>query len=225
MTQSDTLRTSYDRVAADYTAHIADELAGKPLDRALLQAFVEAVGATGPILEVGCGPGHVAAFLASLGATVEGIDLSSGMVAQARQRHPSIVFHQRDMRSLALPDATLGGIVAFYSIIHLDPAELAPTFSEWWRVLGPSGLVLVAFHIGDTVVHLDSWWNQPVKLDFRFLRPDVVVEALQRAGFVVEATVLRAPYPGVEHESERGYLLVRKTNCGIISPRQPHEHR
>jgi SAM-dependent methyltransferase len=206
------LSESYDRVATEYTARIADELAAKPLDRALLLAFAEQVGALGPICDLGCGPGHVAAFLASAGATVEGIDLSSGMIAHARQRFPTLAFHQGDMRSLAIADATFGGIAAFYSIIHLAPSELVPTFQEWWRVLRPAGSVLVAFHSGDSVVHLDSWWDQPVDLDFRFLPADAVATALQQAHFSIEATVRRAPYPGVEHPSERVYLLARKNS-------------
>ena len=204
------LSASYDRVAADYTARIADELAGKPLDRALLQAFAEQVGALGPICDLGCGPGHVAAFLAAAGIAVEGMDLSSGMIEQARQRYPTLAFRQGDMRSLAMPDATFGGLTAFYSIIHLAPSELVPTFQEWWRVLRPAGRVLVAFHIGDTVVHLAEWWEQEVDLDFRFWQPEDVATALQQAQFTIEALVRRAPYPGVEHPSQRAYVLARK---------------
>ena len=202
--------TSYDRVAAEYTARIADELAGKPLDRALLHAFAEQAGALGPIVDLGCGPGHVTAFLASAGVAVEGIDLSSGMIAHAQQRYPTLAFRQGDLRSLAVPDATFGGITAFYSIIHLAPSELVPTFHEWWRVLRPAGYVLAAFHNGDTVVHLDTWWDQPVDLDFRFWQADTVATAFQQAHFSIEATVRRAPYPDVEHPSERVYLLARK---------------
>jgi SAM-dependent methyltransferase len=204
------LSESYDRVAAEYTARIADELAGKPLDRALLHAFAEQVGELGPIADIGCGPGHVTAFLASAGAVVEGIDLSPGMIAQAHQRYPTLAFRQGDMRSLAVADATFGGILSFYSIIHLAPSELVPTLREWWRVLRPVGYVLVAFHSGDTVVHLDSWWDQPVELDFRFLQADAVATALRQAQFSIEATVRRSPYPDVEHPSERVYLLARK---------------
>lgn len=204
------LSTSYDRVATEYTAQIANELAGKPLDRALLNAFAEQVGTLRPICDLGCGPGHVAAFLAAAGATVTGIDLSSGMITHARQRYPALTFQQGDMRSLAVPDATFGGIIAFYSIIHLTPSELLPTFQEWWRVLGQAGRVLVAFHSGDSVVHLDAWWEQPVDLDFHFLQPEAVAATLQQAQFTIEAIVRRAPYPDVEHPSERAYLLARK---------------
>ena len=210
MTSSDPLSTSYDRVAADYTARIADELAGKPLDRALLQAFAEQVCTLGPVADLGCGPGHVAAFLAASGVQVEGFDLSQGMISQARQRYPTLTFRQGDMRSLAVADATFGGITAFYSIIHLNEDELAPAFQEWWRVLRPSGLVLVAFHIGEHVVHLDEWWQHPVDLDFRFLSVDTVTTAVASAQFIIEAVVQRSPYPDVEHPSQRGYVLARK---------------
>lgn len=208
MSRRMSVSASYDRVAAEYTAQIADELAGKPLDRALLHAFAEQ--AAGPIADLGCGPGHVSAFLAGLGAAVEGIDLSGGMVAQARQRYPHIAFRQGDLRGLELADGALGGIVAFYSIIHLEPSEITPAFQEWWRALRPDGLALIAFHCGDTVLHLETWWDQPVDLDFRFLEVEVVVAALEQAQFSIEATLRRAPYPGVEHPSERAYLLARK---------------
>lgn len=210
MTNSNRLPTSYDRVAADYTARIADELAGKPLDRALLHAFAEQAGALGPVADLGCGPGHVAAFLAAAGAAVVGFDLSSGMIDQARRRYPALDFRQGDLRSLDAADATYGGVIAFYSIIHLAEGELDPAFAEWRRALRPGGLALVAFHIGDSVVHLDEWWDHPVDLDFRFLPVEWVTSALERAQFTIEALLQRSPYPGVEHPSQRAYVLARK---------------
>lgn len=80
-----TIRTAYDTVAADYAERVRTELDSKPLDRAMLVSFGEHVQAVevGPVADVGCGPGHVTAFLHSLGLTVRGIDLSSEMVAVA----------------------------------------------------------------------------------------------------------------------------------------------
>lgn len=51
-------RASYDRVAEEYAARIAGELAGKPLDRALLVCLVEQVVGLGDIADIGCGPGQ-----------------------------------------------------------------------------------------------------------------------------------------------------------------------
>jgi SAM-dependent methyltransferase len=204
-------RASYDRVAAEYATRIADELDGKPLDRALLLCLAQEAGAIGPIADIGCGPGHVARYLRQQGASVLGIDLSPEMVAIARQLAPSIPFQQGSMLSLDVPDAAWGGIAAFYSIIHLPPDARPQALAEFFRVLRPGGLLLLAFHIGDECRHLDEWWDLPVSLDFYFLQPHDVRAQLEAAGFVVVATLVRQPYaPSVEHQSERAYLLARK---------------
>lgn len=204
-------RASYDEVAEDYAARIADELAGKPLDRALLACLAEEAGALGTIADIGCGPGHVARYLHERGASVVGIDLSPAMVAVARRLHPAIPFDQGSMLALTPSGAGWGGIVAFYSIIHLAPDARSQALAEFYRALLPGGLLLLAFHIGDSCVHLDEWWNRPVSLDFQFLQPRAMRAELEAAGFVVEATLVRAPYASaVEHQSERAYLLARK---------------
>jgi SAM-dependent methyltransferase len=86
-------RASYDTLAADYAAWIHDELAAKPLDRALLGAFADMVrrAGAGPVADVGCGPGRVTAFLDALGVPAFGIDLSPEMVAVARRSYPGRV--------------------------------------------------------------------------------------------------------------------------------------
>jgi 2-polyprenyl-3-methyl-5-hydroxy-6-metoxy-1,4-benzoquinol methylase len=117
---------SYDRVASVYAERIGDELAGKPLDRALLTSLAEEVGTSGPIADVGCGPGHVARYLHERGASVIGIDLSPEMIAVAQRLHPGLLFQQGSMLSLATSDETWGGIVALYSIIHLPPNKRWP---------------------------------------------------------------------------------------------------
>ena len=76
-------------------------------------------------------------------------------------------------------------------------------------MLIPRGLLLLAFHAGRETVHLDDWWGQPVALDFHFLDPGEVRKQLEAAGFTVEASLLREPYEGVEHASQRAYLLAR----------------
>ena len=213
-------RATYDRVADEYAAHIANELAGKPLDRALLACFAEMVNGTGVIADIGCGPGHVAAYLHGLGAQVIGIDLSPEMVAVARKRALAIPFETGSMLNLDVPDATWGGIVAFYSIIHLPPEARPLALAEFHRALRPGGLLLLAFHIGDIADvgdvgeeqrHLDEWWGQAVSLDVWFLRPAEIEATLRAVGFTIEMSLARRPYaPEVEHQSRRAYILARK---------------
>jgi len=203
-------RAGYDRVAEEYAARFFDEFAHKPLDRALLDCFAEQVRELGPVADVGCGPGQLARYLGERGVRVMGIDLSPEMVALARRLSPDIQFRQGTMLALDLDDAALGGIAAFYSIIHIPPEGLPRAFAEFARVLRPGGRLLLAFHVGRERVHRDEWWGRPVALDFQFYEPDDVARLLEAAGFVVEARVVRRPYEPVEHPSTRGYLYARK---------------
>ncbi|HEU5348576.1 MAG TPA: methyltransferase domain-containing protein [Ktedonobacterales bacterium] len=204
-------RTTYDRVAAEYTARIAGELADKPLDRALLACFAEEVRELGTVADIGCGPGHVTAYLHGLGVPMIGIDLSPEMVAIARTSAPGVPFEQGSMLALNASDASWGGIVAPYSIIHLPPDTRPQAFAEFFRVLRPGGLLMLAFHIGDEQRHLDEWWGQPVSLDIWFFQPPEIEALLRNAGFAIEMSLVRQPYaPEVEHQSQRAYLFARK---------------
>jgi len=203
-------RTSYDTVADDYTARIAAELRHKPFDRLLLDQFAEQVRDLGCVADIGCGPGHVARYLHDRGVRVVGIDLSPQMIECARKLHPIIEFRQADMEALPVANGTWAGIVAFYSLIHVPRDRVVATLREFRRVLRPRGLLLLAFHIGAGVVHLDEWWGHRVSVDFVFFCSGEVERYLTAAGFEVERSTERDPYPPeVEHQSRRGYVLAR----------------
>lgn len=210
--RADELRSGYAPIARGYGDALADELAGKPLDRAFLDAFAERCTG-GAIVELGCGPGQVAAYLASRGARVAGLDLSPAMIEEARARHPAIEFVVGDMFALPYPTKSLRGLVAFYAIVHLRTAELDAPFREMHRVLADDGLAAIAFHAGTDEVHVDEMFGARTSLDFMFHPPDAVAAAIERAGFTVEARLDRAPYPSAEHPSRRTYLLARRTPC------------
>jgi SAM-dependent methyltransferase len=204
--RADALRAGYAPIARAYREQLSGELAGKPLDRAFLAAFAERC--TGRIADVGCGPGHIAAFLAEHGADVEGIDLSPEMIAEARALVPALAFRAADMFALPYADGELAGIVAFYAIVHLRADELP--FAEFHRVLAPGGLIALAFHAGEQTIHVDELFGVPTQLDFMFHDAAQVIAALRAAGFQLEARLDREPYPGAEHPSQRTYLLARR---------------
>jgi ubiquinone/menaquinone biosynthesis C-methylase UbiE len=206
----DAVRASYDRVAEEYTRRIADELDGKPFDRLLLERFAARLRGAGPVWELGCGPGHVAAFLRERGLPMTGVDLSTQMLSQARRRFPDLALVGADMRRLPLASGSLAGIAAMYSIVHTPLPQLLPLLREFYRVLCPGAPLLLAFHLGSTSVHLDEWWEQPVSLDFQFFLGRDVSDSLLAAGFALEEHHERAPYPGVEHASRRAYVLAAR---------------
>jgi ubiquinone/menaquinone biosynthesis C-methylase UbiE len=219
----DAVRDSYDRVAERYAAQVGGELAAKPLDRALLRALTDLVAdvdeATGggTVADLGCGPGHVAAHLTKLrGVPAVGIDLAPGMVEVGRRRYPEVEFRVGSLLDLPARDAEFLGAVALYSLIHLPPEDLIRSYGQCSRVIQPGGWLLVGFHtafIDDPtarVHHLDEWWGEPVDLDFHLLDPDSVSSGLTAAGFTVMSRLEREPWPGVEAQTRRCYLLCRR---------------
>ena len=213
MTQHRT-RASYDAVAAAYADALSDELRRKPLDRALLTAFAEQVREAAPdtarVWDVGCGPGHVTAFLAGLGLRAAGVDLSGAMVEQARKRHPDLEFSTGSMTALPAADASWDGLVSFYSLIHMiDDADLRTALTEYRRVLSGGGLLLLAVHAGEEVRHLAEWFGAEVDVSFRFFDPAWLSAELGRAGLAVESLTRRQPYPVAEVATPRAYFLAR----------------
>ncbi|GAB7182297.1 class I SAM-dependent methyltransferase [Kitasatospora sp. Ki12] len=202
------VRGSYDTVAEEYLGRIGGELAHKAVDRALLGVVVEEA-AGGVVADLGCGPGHVAGWLAGHGAEVVGVDLSPRMVELARREQPEATFRTGDLLALPAADGEFAAAVALYSVIHLEPDELAPAFAEVRRVLRPGGVLLVSFHLGDEVRRMEEWWGHRVDVDFHFLATDTVAGHLAGAGFTVEVRMERAGLPE-EAPTRRGYLLARR---------------
>lgn len=209
---SEELQSSYDRVAEDYAKQFLDELDRKPFDRKMLDWLAEKVGGLGVICDMGCGPGQIARYLHSQGVKVCGVDLSPAMVEQAQGLNPDISFQQGDMLTLAdVADNAYGGIAAFYSIVHIPRQKMVPALQELKRVLRPKGMLLLAFHIGQEIKHLDEWWEKKVSVDFLFFETEEVKSYLAAAGFELEEAIERDPYSEeVEYQSRRAYIFARK---------------
>ncbi|MGB2571933.1 class I SAM-dependent DNA methyltransferase [Micromonospora citrea] len=208
-----TTRASYDTMATDYTEFVAGHLAAQPLERALLAAFAETVRTGGgPVLEVGCGNGRITRHLSDLGLDVRGLDLSPGMIAEARRLHPDLRFTVGSMLDLDQPDGTLAGLVAWYSVIHLPDDRLPEAFAGFHRVLAPGGHVLLAFQVGDEPVHRTDAWGRQVDLVFHRRRPERVAALLEAAGLEVRARLCREPeqWQGSPEPTAQAYLLARR---------------
>ena len=158
---------------------------------AVFAELVQAAGA-GRVADLGCGPGHVTAYLDALGLTAFGVDLSPRMVAQARRAHPDLRFDEGSMTALDLPDGALGG-VALYSIIHTPPERLLEVFAEFRRVLTPGGHLLIAFQIGDEQVHMTEWLGTALCLDAYWRPADRVAAMLGEAGLAVGPVWFASP--------------------------------
>jgi SAM-dependent methyltransferase len=199
------LRSSYDAVARKYEVRFLDELHDKPRDRELLEEFARS--ADDPVVDIGCGPGQVGAFVRERGRRVVGLDLSPEMVRLAKGRLDGAVV--ADMRFLPLASGQIGGLVAFYSLIHLRRAELEPALREFRRVLRPGAHVLLSVHEGHNEVELDRFLEEPVPFGATLFELDELVTASQEAGLDVTLAERRAPY-ATESGTVRLYVDVRR---------------
>ena len=203
-------QTSYDAVARNYAEKFKDEMDDKPFDRQCLDRLARQVEDFGPICDLGCGPGQIARYLHRQCVQTLGVDLSPNMIAEAQRLNPEIHFHQGNMLSLPDADDSWGGIAAFYCIIHIPRGQIVDALREMKRVLKPGGVLLVTFHIGEEIKHIDEWWEKPVNLDFAFYLPEEMESWLREAGYELEETLVREPNPEVEVATRRAYLFAKK---------------
>lgn len=155
---------------------------------------------------MGCGPGHVARHLRDRGVDASGLDLSPAMVAEARRRNPAMTFVEGDLRALPFADGALAGVVAFYSLIHVERGGLTDALRELARVLRPGGQLFAAFHVGDEIRRVEELWGERTALDFVFFGVGEMQSALADAGLTVTETTEREPYPEVEAQTRRAYV-------------------
>jgi SAM-dependent methyltransferase len=191
---------TYDAVAARYADVFRHELDAKPFDREILAryagTFAAGTGRDAPVCDLGCGPGHVGAFLAEGGATVFGIDRSGGMCRQARLDHPTMAVGQGDMSALGVLSGSLAGIVCFYALIHIPRVRVAGVLRELRRVLRGGGTLLVAVHGGAGALHATQILEQPANLDATLFSLAELTGLVEAAGFTVVEAHEREPYAG-----------------------------
>ncbi|MFB8028946.1 class I SAM-dependent methyltransferase [Streptomyces sp. NPDC056465] len=197
---------AYDAVAVLYADLFRDALDSLPLDRAVLAAFADLVRSTGggPVVELGCGPGPTTAHLRDLGLDVFGVDLSPVMIELARAEYPDLRFEVGSMDALDMADASVDGVLSWYSVIHAPPRQVRSYVDEFRRVLAPGGHLLLAFFEseGDPVTVFDH------KVAPAYRWPiDELAQLAGEAGFVEVGRMLREP--GEQERFRRGHLLMR----------------
>lgn len=209
-TRDERVVATYDAIAGSYAESHVDQLDDLPFERWLLERVAHDAG-RGPIVDVGCGAGHITDYLATLGADASGIDVSSAMVTEARRRFPDGQYEVGDLRSLARPPAAAGwqAVLAWYSLIHLTPAELPDALAALVRPLVPGGWLIYAGHAGTGVRHVAEFGGIPIDVDLFAHEPAAVSAAFTAAGLVDVEWYRRSPITDLGESTERCYVLGR----------------
>lgn len=176
----------------------------------VLRATAGALSGAGPFdrgLDVCCGTGAGLTVLRSLcRGPIAGVDISAGMLAQARRAHPDVALVRADAR--ALPFA--GGAdlaVTFGALGHFLPAERPALFAGVRRALRPGGLFAFPVAASPPVASAAYWatlgfdsvmrvrnavWRPPFVMYYRTTALPALRDDLIAAGFTVETTALAA---------------------------------
>ena len=210
--RTEELRAAHDVLAEFYAVRLADALDRMPAERAVLGLFCDLTLAAGlgtSVADVGCGTGRLEPYLAARGLSPRGVDLSPEMIRVARRDHPGFAFDVADLRSLPFEDASLAGVICWYSLMFLAPPDRPAAFSELARAVKPGGYLVTAFKAGDSQVRRGGRsTGLGVEFDVYWLSPQEMERRMADAGF---ATVFWGGRPAEGQEgSPQGYLLARR---------------
>lgn len=193
MTDSDpnkmTINT-YNQVAPLYVARFkAEHMWDRPLEPAFTR-FTSRLPAGARVLDVGCGPGRDVRLFHQQGFEVVGVDLSTGMLGQARLFGDED-YVQADMRVLPFQSAGAAGVWMCASLLHL-PREFAPgVFAEARRVLTSGGVLFVTVQCGEGEI-IKTNLGEKARF-FTLFQPDELISLVTSAGFTVVDYWLNEP--------------------------------
>lgn len=146
-------RQAYSARASEYAELFGSIASTHPNDRQLVGTWADSV--TGPVIDAGCGPGQWTAYLAGRGATISGVDQVSEFIDYAREHYPGVSFEINDIEALNVEDGSVGGVLAWYSLIHHEPGTIYIPLTEFCRALRPDGELLLGFFVGPRVERFD----------------------------------------------------------------------
>jgi SAM-dependent methyltransferase len=145
----DDVSRAYSHRSAEYTELFGSMSSVHPSDRQLVSTWAD--GVDGAVLDAGCGPGQWTDFLTRLGLDARGVDLVPEFIERARSAYPAVPFalgSLDDLGSLDIEAESLGGVLAWYSLIHHEPRAIRMPLREFHRALKPHGLLLIGFFEG-----------------------------------------------------------------------------
>lgn len=198
------IEKGYDLTSVAQAEGTIESLNHNPFEQQLLEKFTsELTAGSDLICDLGCGPGQIARYFHDRGFEVVGVDLSAGMLKEARKFNPGVRFVKANMKKLPFKSGELAGIVGFFSLCHIPRWEVPSVLTELRRTLRPSGQLLVSFHPGKGTFFRTESWGKSVSLQTTMFQSLELQDYLTTAGFRIVGSMERPPEPS---SGARGYI-------------------
>lgn len=159
---------AYDKIADKYVeAYSENDLT----DYKYLDDFIALLG-EGKVLDMGCGCGESASYLARYGFDVTGVDFSSNMLAEAHKLYPNLKFDKQDILNTSYESKSFDGITLTYVVNHFNQEGLILLKKEIDRLLKDDGIIFISFHVGNEEKNVTDPLDDSVKIYYNFLNID-----------------------------------------------------
>ena len=149
------------------------------------------------VLDIGCGVGSDAKYLAKAGCNVLGIDLSDAMIAEAQRRVGGVEFQKADFRETNFPDGTFDGIWCSTVFHHVQLKDQPDFIAKCHRFLKSGGAIYISTKRSGTTENSEGWVKEQfgaeaggqggieIERFVKKLSDDAFKKLLESAGFEV----------------------------------------
>lgn len=196
--------SAYDRISDAYAAAYSGNDA---TDFKYFDCFFEHLPGK-RVLDMGCGVGTNASFLAKKGYVVLGVDASENMLKNAKKLYPSLSFEQYDILHLPYPDKSFDGIVLAYVIEHFNADGLAQLKKEITRLLVDDGLLYITSHEGNSEEIIPDPLDEAVSIYYNFISIDTITELF--SDFISLSICSRPSYGPEEFLNDKFFITLKK---------------
>jgi len=202
MTVFEKVQNAYDQIVMEFAQRNHFHMSANLV--ALAMRLIAHVGPNGHIVDVGCGTGRDMAWFEARGLSVTGLDLSTGMLAYARDQVDGDLCAM-NMCNLGFQAEYFDGAWCCASLLHL-PKDCAPNaLQEIYRVVKPKGVLVLSIQEGDS----EGWEKSKFGTERYFARYQVaeMKTMLTENGFYSSEIEVS---PGSNSHSWLAYVCFRK---------------
>lgn len=204
----DTVRSGYDRIAADY-------LAWSQHSRVRLQQVARLLDELQPmstVVELGCGAGEPATRLLAERHRVIAIDASRVQLHLARAAAPDAMLLQGDIMRWHLQPDRVDAVASFYALGHLPSHAHTGLFERIATWLRPGGRLLTSAPLTPGDETAADWLGVP--MFFGGIGERATREAVRAAGLVIDQWDVIEEDEGDGSMVSFGWLLAHRPSRG-----------